>query len=191
VLLATVRPPDAAGKTRRRVAAELISDLERILLRKKAADKELSELPKTTGITLTDLNGLGPSGVARLLVEAGDIIRFPAGRTSRRGMAHQMTVDVRTARTDPGGHSGTTLQSSVTGLNRRPALRISHFPGPPANSLKPRPCPRLDTEGSHERVSARRCGENGRAASRALAWALARSARRVASENLDAGVMAG
>ncbi len=77
VLLATVRPCDAAGKTRRRVAAELISDLERIHLRKKAADKELRELLKTAGSTLTDLNGIGPSGAARLLVEAGDIIRFP------------------------------------------------------------------------------------------------------------------
>ena len=40
-LLARVRPRDAAGKARRRVAAELISDLERIYQRKKAADKEL------------------------------------------------------------------------------------------------------------------------------------------------------
>ena len=41
-LLAKVRPRDAAGKTRRRVAAELIADLERIYARKKAADKELT-----------------------------------------------------------------------------------------------------------------------------------------------------
>ena len=40
-LLAKVRPRDVAGKTRRRVAAELIADLERIYARKKAADKEL------------------------------------------------------------------------------------------------------------------------------------------------------
>ena len=39
VLLARVRPRDAAGKTRRRVAAELIADLERIYSRKKAVDK--------------------------------------------------------------------------------------------------------------------------------------------------------
>ena len=75
-LLATVRPRDAAGKTRRRVAAELVSDLERIYARKKAADKELRELLKATGTTLTDLNGIGPSGAARLLVEVGDITRF-------------------------------------------------------------------------------------------------------------------
>jgi transposase len=78
VLLAAVRPRDAAGKTRRRVAAELISDLERIHLRKKAADKELRELLTATGSRLTDLNGIGPSGAARLLVDAGDITRFPS-----------------------------------------------------------------------------------------------------------------
>ena len=36
-LLATVRPRDAAGKARRRVAAELIGDLERVYRRQKAA----------------------------------------------------------------------------------------------------------------------------------------------------------
>jgi len=76
-LLAKVRPRDAAGKTRRRVAAELVSDLERIYQRKKAANKELKELVAETGTTLMDLHGLGPSGAARLLVEVGDITRFP------------------------------------------------------------------------------------------------------------------
>jgi transposase len=76
-LLAKVRPRDAAGKTRRRVAAELIADLERIYARKKAADTELTELVAATGTGLLDLNGIGPSGAARLLVEVGDITRFP------------------------------------------------------------------------------------------------------------------
>ena len=43
-LLAKVRPRDVVGKTRRRVAAELVADLERIYARKKAANKELTEL---------------------------------------------------------------------------------------------------------------------------------------------------
>jgi transposase len=77
-LLAKVRPRDAAGKARRRVAAELISDLERIYQRKKAASKELRDLLKATGSTLTSLHGIGPSGAARLLAEAGDITRFPS-----------------------------------------------------------------------------------------------------------------
>ncbi|MEV1329897.1 IS110 family transposase [Micromonospora costi] len=76
-LLATVRPRDAVGKARRRVAAELIADLERIYRRSKEADKELKDLVASTGTTLMDLHGIGPSGAARLLVEVGDITRFP------------------------------------------------------------------------------------------------------------------
>ncbi len=76
-LIATIRPHDAAGKTRRRVASELIGDLERIHARKKAADKELRVLLAATGTSLLDLHGIGPSGAARLLVEVGDITRFP------------------------------------------------------------------------------------------------------------------
>jgi transposase len=76
-LLAKVRPRDAAGKTRRRVAAELIADLERIYLRKTAADKELRQLVAATGSSLMKLHGIGPSGAARLLVEVADITRFP------------------------------------------------------------------------------------------------------------------
>jgi transposase len=77
VMLAKVRPRDAAGKARRRVAAELITDLERIYQRSKAADKELRELVAETGTSLMNLRGIGPSGAARLLVEVGDITRFP------------------------------------------------------------------------------------------------------------------
>ncbi|MGK2874739.1 MAG: IS110 family transposase [Nocardioides sp.] len=76
-LLATVRPRDVVGKTRRRVAAELIADLERVYARKKAADKELKELVAATGTSLLDLHGIGPSGAARLLVEIADITQFP------------------------------------------------------------------------------------------------------------------
>ena len=76
-LLAKVRPRDVVGKTRRRVAAELVADLERIYARKKEANKELTDLVKDTGTTLLDLHGIGPTGAARLLVEVGDITRFP------------------------------------------------------------------------------------------------------------------
>jgi transposase len=72
------RPRDAAGKARRRVAAELISDLERAYQRKKATGKELRDLLNATGSTLTSLHGIGPSGAARLLAQAGDITRFPS-----------------------------------------------------------------------------------------------------------------
>lgn len=76
-LLAGVRPKDLAGKTCKRVAMELVVDLERIYARKKQANKELVEMVRATGTALMDLHGIGPSGAARLLVEVGDVTRFP------------------------------------------------------------------------------------------------------------------
>jgi transposase len=76
-LLARVRPRGQVGKTRRRLAAELVGDLEQIHARKKAADKELRALVAATGTGLLDLHGIGPSGAARLLVDVADVTRFP------------------------------------------------------------------------------------------------------------------
>jgi transposase len=76
-LLAKVRPRDLVGKTRRRLAAELVADLEQNYARRKAADKEPRSLLAQTGTGLLDLHGIGPSGAARLLVEVGEITRFP------------------------------------------------------------------------------------------------------------------
>ncbi|WP_460648313.1 transposase, partial [Leucobacter ruminantium] len=76
-ILAGIRPKDVVGKTRKRVALELVEDLERIYARKKAANKELVALVRETRSALLDLTGIGPSGAARLLVEVGDITRFP------------------------------------------------------------------------------------------------------------------
>src|SRR5665811_1119217 len=76
-ILAGVRPGDEVGKLRKRIALELVVDLERIYARKKQANKELVTLLKTTGTGLLDLHGIGPTGAARLLVEVGNITRFP------------------------------------------------------------------------------------------------------------------
>ena len=75
-LIASVRPRDLAGKTRRRLAVELISELEAIDKKTRALDKELTGLVTARGSTLMDLHGIGPSGAARLLADAGDIHRF-------------------------------------------------------------------------------------------------------------------
>lgn len=72
-----VRPRDLVGKTRKRVAAELVADLEKIYQRSRALDKEIKQLVAQTGSALMDLHGIGPSGAARLLIEVGDIGRFP------------------------------------------------------------------------------------------------------------------
>ncbi|GIM89840.1 IS110 family transposase [Paractinoplanes toevensis] len=75
-LLNTVRPRDVVGKTRRWLASELIHELVVIDKKIKIADAELTELVKTTGSTLQELTGIGPSGSARLLGDIGDISRF-------------------------------------------------------------------------------------------------------------------
>ena len=76
-LLASVRPRDVVGKTRRQLAAELVTELETIDRRIKAADRQLTELVAATGSTLMTLHGIGPSGSARLLGDIGDVSRFP------------------------------------------------------------------------------------------------------------------
>jgi transposase len=205
VLLATVRPRDAASKTRRRVAAELIADLERVYQRSKQADKEVKELVAATGTTLMDLHGIGPSGAARLLVEVGTITRFPdrdhfaswngtassgdqvrhrlsragnrqinrvlhimatvqlrnptegrayfdrkkaAGKTSMEAMRalkrrlsdivyRQMVNDATTTMaTGPGGHQGTSTNSSVTGSHPRTGSSEKSLPEPADNKLR-------------------------------------------------------
>ncbi|MGK5672195.1 transposase [Micromonospora sp. URMC 106] len=72
-LLATVRPRDVVGKTRRRLASELIDELVVIGKKIKVAKQELTDLVDSTGSRLIDLTGIGPSGAAHLLV---DIARF-------------------------------------------------------------------------------------------------------------------
>ena len=75
-MIAAVRPRDLAGKTRRRLAAELAGELEVIDKKTKAIDRELTELVTARGSTLMQLHGIGPSGAARLLADVGDIHRF-------------------------------------------------------------------------------------------------------------------
>jgi transposase len=76
-LLNTVRPRDLVGRTRRQLASELITELVGIDKKIKAANAQLTELADTTGSTLKRLNGIGPSGAARLIGDIADIARFP------------------------------------------------------------------------------------------------------------------
>ncbi|GAA4562567.1 IS110 family transposase [Micromonospora coerulea] len=75
-LLNMIRPRDLVGRIRRRLASELIAELVQVDKKIKAADKELTELVATTGSSLQDLHGIGPSGAARLIGDVADISRF-------------------------------------------------------------------------------------------------------------------
>ncbi|WP_425310300.1 transposase [Ammonicoccus fulvus] len=59
------------------MARELIDDIRRIDQRKHALDLEITDLVDTTGTRLMELCGIGPLGAASLLIEVGDITRFP------------------------------------------------------------------------------------------------------------------
>ena len=113
-LLAGVRPKDVAAKTRKRVALELVVDLERLYRRKKEANKELIALVKATGTGLLDLHGIGPSGAARLLVEAGDITASPPRATSRPGPGPPPSTP------PPATTSGTGSPAAGTARSTRP-----------------------------------------------------------------------
>jgi transposase len=64
------------AQTRHQRARELIEELTAIDGKIRAADKQLRQLVVTTGSSLGQLNGIGPSGAARLLGDIGDISRF-------------------------------------------------------------------------------------------------------------------
>jgi transposase len=75
-MLATVRPRDIAGKTRRRMAAEQIADLVVLDAKLKRLKSELKAAVEARGSTLLEIYGIGPAGAARTLADVGDIARF-------------------------------------------------------------------------------------------------------------------
>jgi len=75
-MLATVRPRDAAGRTRRALAAELIGELEGLDGKLKALKRRLADAVTAAGSGLMDVYGIGPAGAARVLADVGDVARF-------------------------------------------------------------------------------------------------------------------
>ncbi len=75
-ILASVRPRDLAGKTRRRLAAEQVAELVAVEKKIKTLTKELKAMVLARGSTLMDLPGVGPVVAARILADVGDVARF-------------------------------------------------------------------------------------------------------------------
>ena len=75
-MLATVRPRDIAGKTRRRIAAEELAELIAVEAKMKKATAELKAIVLARGSHLMDLHGVGPVVAARTLADVGDVTRF-------------------------------------------------------------------------------------------------------------------
>jgi transposase len=75
-MLATVRPRDIAGKTRRRMAVEQLADLVVVDAKLKKVKAELKAAVLARGSTLLEIPGVGPAGAARILADVGDVARF-------------------------------------------------------------------------------------------------------------------
>ena len=122
-MLADVPAGDVVRETRRQLAGELVDELEVIDARIKTAKKQLAILVAETGSGLMGLNGIGPSGAARLLGDIGDVSRFPtkAHFASWNGTppldASSGDQDSGTRRTGSEGHLGATTKSSAAGSN--------------------------------------------------------------------------
>ncbi|WP_167736466.1 transposase [Nocardioides sp. 1609] len=71
-----MRPGDIAGKTRRRMVAELIEDLVSTVRRLKAIKAEQATAVRDRGSSLMSRYGVGPDGAARILADVGDVTRF-------------------------------------------------------------------------------------------------------------------
>jgi transposase len=75
-ILASVRPRDLAGKTRRRMAVEELADLVAVDAKLKKIKAELRAAVLARGSSLMEITGVGPAGAARILADVGDIARF-------------------------------------------------------------------------------------------------------------------
>jgi len=75
-MLASVRPRDLAGKTRRRIAAEKLAELVAVDAKIKKATAELKAIVLARGSHLMDIYGVGPVVAARVLADVGYVTRF-------------------------------------------------------------------------------------------------------------------
>jgi transposase len=75
-MLASVRPRDIAGKTRRRIAVEELTELVAVDAKIKKATAELKVLVLARKSRLMDHHGIGPVVAARILADVGDVTRF-------------------------------------------------------------------------------------------------------------------
>ena len=75
-LLASVRPRDLPGRTRRELAVELVTEVQALDGKLKALTRRLAEAVTATGSGLMDLYGIGPAGATRILADVGDVARF-------------------------------------------------------------------------------------------------------------------
>jgi transposase len=84
VELRKVRPHDAIGIERKRIAAEFLDEVRRIDLALVELHRRINDAVQATGTSVTDLFGVGPMVACYLIGYSGDVHRFPsAGHYAR------------------------------------------------------------------------------------------------------------
>lgn len=88
-LLRSVRPRDAASKTLRALAVDLISEVRQLDRRIAKVAVDIQTAVEACGTTLTQLYGIGAPNAAKILARVGTITRFrsPAAFASYTGTA--------------------------------------------------------------------------------------------------------
>ena len=82
--LRRIRPVDAIGVERRRLAAELLSEVRRVDADLVGLKTRITAAVAATATTVTDVFGVGPVMAAYLIGYSGDVTRFPtAGHYAR------------------------------------------------------------------------------------------------------------
>lgn len=135
-LLASVRPRDPAGKTRRRMAAGELAGPGRLDATLKTMKAELNAAVAATGSHLMDIHRIGPASAARILADVGTVTRFPnrshfasrpapprltppAASTSATGSRGPGTGGSTTSCTWPGSSSSATTLKAVPATSAR------------------------------------------------------------------------
>ncbi len=81
-MLASVRPRDEVGKTRKQLCLELIDDLEQVDGKLKAMGKRIAQTLAERPSSVQNIFGLGAVTTALILGEVGDVRASRARRTS-------------------------------------------------------------------------------------------------------------
>ena len=77
-VLAGIRPRDVAGKIRRQLAVQHVSDIRALDRKLTAIRVQIAAMVQDSGTGLTRLFGVGPVIAGRVLAEVGDVRRFPS-----------------------------------------------------------------------------------------------------------------
>jgi len=107
-MLASVRPRDIAGKTRRRIAAEELAELIAVEAKMKKATAELKAMVVARESRLMDIHGVGAVVAARILADVGDVARF-ADRNRFASWTGTAPLDAR-----PVSRTGTVFHAPAT-----------------------------------------------------------------------------